>query len=241
VGGCSGAPDTIKCDDGDACTTDACTPSGTSGKCSHAAIADGGACDDGDVCTTGDKCAAGKCGGGAANCAAPFWSDDFACAGDKGWVLEPKASATVVGWGKDELPAPPGFKTAACSLNFNNDNNYEDGSKETLGTATSAEIELPAGKTIALVFWSYHGVEGTNSYDKRFVEVSADNFATAPAVSKQLDNTQTKAIWTKVSVDLSKWAGSKVKVRFRFASGDGNQNTTPGWFIDDLGLSTVGG
>ncbi len=61
-GDCVGA--LIDCDDGNACTIDACKP-GIG--CSH--LDSVAACDDGDKCATGEHCAAGVCAGGkAVNC-----------------------------------------------------------------------------------------------------------------------------------------------------------------------------
>ena len=54
------------CDDGDACTIDAC---GAAGTCTHTPAANAMACDDGDLCTTGDACLAGVCHGVAVTCA----------------------------------------------------------------------------------------------------------------------------------------------------------------------------
>ncbi len=51
------------CDDGEACTQDACDPK--TGDCAHAALT-GGPCSDGSVCTLGDSCLAGKCVPGSA-------------------------------------------------------------------------------------------------------------------------------------------------------------------------------
>ncbi|MEZ4266521.1 MAG: hypothetical protein R3F39_09090 [Myxococcota bacterium] len=59
AGACVGTP--LACDDGDPCTTDACTaPAGT---CTHLP-ASGAPCDDGNGCTAGDTCASGTCVGG---------------------------------------------------------------------------------------------------------------------------------------------------------------------------------
>jgi len=55
---CSGTADDTACDDGEPCTTDACTKAQT---CSNTATK--GACDDGDKCTIGDTCATGTCKG----------------------------------------------------------------------------------------------------------------------------------------------------------------------------------
>lgn len=45
------------CEDGNACTADACKLAG----CSHAALVDGTACDDGFSTTRGDRCLGGEC------------------------------------------------------------------------------------------------------------------------------------------------------------------------------------
>ncbi len=48
------------CDDGNACTSDACNPQ--SGNCSNSPAS--GPCDDGNACTNGDSCGGGTCKGG---------------------------------------------------------------------------------------------------------------------------------------------------------------------------------
>ena len=59
LGSCTSA---AQCDDGNFCTTDACTANA----CTHTAAANGTACDDGNSCTTGDACTAGACAGTSA-------------------------------------------------------------------------------------------------------------------------------------------------------------------------------
>ena len=53
----------LDCDDGDACTTDACE---AGSGCTHGP--GGAVCDDDDPCTIGDKCEGGSCSGVALNC-----------------------------------------------------------------------------------------------------------------------------------------------------------------------------
>lgn len=72
---CNGETDEGLCDDGNPCTSDACN---TDGSCKHTQL-DGSPCDDGNACTTVDKCAAGKCVGGALK----LCDDDNACTDDK--------------------------------------------------------------------------------------------------------------------------------------------------------------
>ena len=63
----------LNCDDGNACTTDACN---TSTGCVH--THNTAACDDGNACTTSDTCANGSCVGGPA----PNCNDGNACTTD---------------------------------------------------------------------------------------------------------------------------------------------------------------
>ena len=72
---CNGETDEGLCDDGNPCTTDSCN---TDGSCKHNQL-EGTPCDDGNACTTVDKCAAGKCVGGALK----LCDDDNACTDDK--------------------------------------------------------------------------------------------------------------------------------------------------------------
>ncbi len=103
------------------------------------------------------------------------------------------------------------------------------------GLATSPEIELKGEGTPQVSFWSYHGVEASISYDLRKAEISSDNFADASKTqSVVLLNDKDKGVWKLVKINLTKFKGSKVKIRFNFDSKDTFANTTPGWFIDDL-------
>lgn len=56
--GCVAAPDDARCNDGESCTTDTCD-AGTG--CLYASAPDGTTCSDGDACTTEDACAGGSC------------------------------------------------------------------------------------------------------------------------------------------------------------------------------------
>ena len=58
---------TADCDDGNACTSDACNPLAPGGDgCIHSALSS--TCDDGDKCTHKDACKAGECAGEALSC-----------------------------------------------------------------------------------------------------------------------------------------------------------------------------
>ncbi len=233
TGTCKGGP---KCGDGDPCTADNCTKDGTFASCKYVPSLEGAACEDGDPCTGGETCGKGMCQAVTSICETPVFADAFACDKNEGWTIVGEKTAGKPGWAVDDKPTQPGAHLAPCSLNFNNDADY-GGGEQVKGTATSKLIAVPAGKPSFLTLWSYHGVETSNSYDKRFVEISTDDFATAPAVSIQLDNSAKPKIWSPVAVPLAAYAGGKIKVRFRFDSMDGVSNTGVGWFIDEVSVA----
>jgi len=71
-GSCKGTA--ITCNDGNACTKDACVAA--TGKCGFTNTS--GGCSDGNACTTSDSCSGGKCSGKAKSC-----SDGNSCTTDK--------------------------------------------------------------------------------------------------------------------------------------------------------------
>ena len=228
-GSCSG--DIKACSDGKACTADSCDPK--TGACVHKALGDGAACDDGNACTSGEKCAAGACSGGKDGCGMkPVWSDMMACT-SKNWAFAPDAKEPAVAWHIDATPAAPAPKTGSCTLNFNGGKDYAVALGSAQGAATSVEIALPAADYVELRFWSYADVETSNSYDKRFVEISGDGFVKV-VQSVQQDNGVGKKAWLQINLPMSQWAGQKVRLRFRFDSVDATQNATTGWAVDDV-------
>lgn len=225
-----------KCNDNKPCTADACDNVDGVGKCTYTPIANGGTCQDGDACTIGDSCTAGACIAGVDKCITATWTEAFACGVETGWVLNPKFAPGTSAWNVDDKPNPPGFKSAPCSLNFNNDIDFDDG--HVLGTATSAGVALPSDATLVFVAWSYADVESSATYDARTLQISTDDFQTV-AVAKKLDNAANLKKWEKISINLSAFAGKTVKVRFAFDSVDSVSNNGAGWFIDDLSVFKI--
>ncbi len=229
AGKCSGI---AKCDDKNPCTKDSCDA--VTAACSATATADGGLCNDGDPCTGNDACSKGICSGGPGICS-NLVNDVFDCGEIGIWDIVGTSKSK---WAIDASPNPPGFKSAACSLNFNNGVDYQcaqgEGSVE--GVATSPEYNLAGAKSIKLTFNSYSDSE-TGMYDVRKFEVSTDNFATT-ALSVVIDAQSPQKQWAKVAIDINAFAGKKVKVRFDFSSGDCVANQAAGWFVDDLLIVT---
>ncbi|MBM4345927.1 MAG: hypothetical protein FJ100_21345 [Deltaproteobacteria bacterium] len=77
----------LNCDDNNPCTADAC---GKAGGCDHAPAS--GACDDGNACTAQDGCANGTCGGVVKACSDGNACTDDTCLADKGCVYTANAA-----------------------------------------------------------------------------------------------------------------------------------------------------
>ena len=52
----------------------------------------------------------------------------------------------------------------------------------------------------------------------------------------QLTNTAHVKAWWPETIDISGLKGKKFQLRFRFDSVDAQNNTTPGWFIDEVSI-----
>ncbi len=230
------------CDDDNPCTADSCTKKSTYSKtCKNELLKAGAACNDGDPCTDNDACsAAGKCEAKASGKCTTALTDAFECGKNGSWVFAPAAddAKSVVGWGIDATPATPAPPSPKCSLNFNNGKDFVskvDGkSVAAKGSATSGEIDLSNAGGAKVSYQMYYDTETYSSADWMFVEVSDDDFKTTAASWELEKDTSTKAKWFAQTHDLSKWAGKKIKLRFRFDSKDTITNTGAGWFIDDL-------
>ncbi len=225
------------CDDGNSCTVDSCNQA--NGACTHTSAKDGTPCEDGNSCTLADLCTSGKCGGKDVCTYAKLIDESFPCDKNDGWVFAPSNKEPAVGWHVDGTPATPAAHSDKCSLNFNNGKDFADGDKAVKGTATSKVVTVPQSGRVRLRFWSWHGVETNNSYDKRSVIVSADGFKNDVVVTVLSNSADKPKAWVQHELPLDVWQGKKIQVRFAFDSVDGIQNATQGWFVDDV-LLTVG-
>ncbi len=227
-----------KCDDKNPCTKDVCDA--LTGLCTNGPVADGTPCSDVDPCTSGDVCTAAKCAGiPAGNCSSSL--DNLGCDGAKNWTLSPAADVPATAWHFDALPTPPAFHSAPCSLNYNNDANFAcaAGVSKEVGLATSPVWTAAGAKDVVVEFYSFADV-GTNLYlNKRWLEVSTDDFlSTAVAIALPNDVT-VNAAWIPYKFDLSAWvAGKNFRLRWRLDSITCAATSTKGWFVDDLKITT---
>ncbi len=94
---------------------------------------------------------------------------------------------------------------------------------------------LPATTgVIELRFRSHLHAEEDGIWDLREVEVSTDDGATW---SKTGDVFNSGFGWRYEVCDLTRFAGSSVRLRFRFWAGDSTNNAGIGWLVDDIRIS----
>lgn len=139
-------------------------------------------------------------------------------------------------WRIDSTASPignsPAYKSAPYSLNFNNGINFLSGLEPTNGTATSPKINISNLTNPVLRFWTLHDTEMTNAKDKRWIEISNDDFDTT-VFAIQLDNNDLQQNWLSKFYSLdSNWG--IIQVRFRFESVDNQINSGKGWYIDNF-------
>lgn len=161
------------------------------------------------------------------------------------------SSNATVKWAADATPSSVtggAFKSAPNSLNYNNGTNYDASGTTNNGTATSPDQSLSGLSSPTLTFWCNFQTESSASYDKRFVQISKDNFTTT-LLDVQLKTTGTSGgvgdcaasgTWHTHTVTLDPSWGT-VKFRFKFDTVDGYANTYAGWFVDDVKVQAVGG
>jgi hypothetical protein len=199
-------------------------------------------------------CADTKCAG-STECLPSLAKWDFDCI-DTGWIFSDGANG--VSWAIDGTPAAVKPYTGLCMLNYNNGQDYcgvascSGFSNWSAGTATlQTEADATGYKTVILGLRSYLDVDNSDQEDRSFVQVSTDNFKGCCGATNQCSQTSpngcntagtqtfeldkaTQQQWTKVETDISKFAGQKFKIRFRFNSVSGTNNDNPGWFVDDV-------
>ena len=140
-----------------------------------------------------------------------------------GWSIS--NSSTSVGWQAATLRATSG----SYALYYGNPTakNYDTSGSSNSGSATSPSISLTAGKKAGLSFMIWMYIESTSSYDKITVTVNSD-------VVYQKPSLPTMSKWTPVYIDLAKYAGKSISVKFAFDTQDSVANTTEGIYIDEI-------
>ncbi len=146
-------------------------------------------------------------------------------------------------WEVGEATSGPGEPHSGVNLAATVlDGNYPDNVNSAL---VSPSIVLPAietGEEIHLRFWHWFSIGG---YDIVRVQVSEE---TAPGVWSNWTTLSTYSrnsggVWTYPLVDLSAYAGKKVRIGFALKQGNSGPiyyrtYVGPGWFLDDVSITT---
>jgi len=108
-------------------------------------------------------------------------------------------------------------------------------------TVTSPLIELPAGKSAELKFQVFIDSESSSSYDQLMVKVVKPSGIETTVWEKAEVGGTTGGVFAEAVVDMTKYTGQAIRLRFHFDSVDSLINNGEGVFIDDVTLTTTCG
>lgn len=123
------------------------------------------------------------------------------------------------------------------SWGYNNGTHYDTGTRN-WGSLVSPWIDLTNVSIVSLRFRSWHVTEDTGLvWDRKIVSVLTDgtNWTQVFRVSG------TAGIWKQESVDLSSFAGRRIKIRFYFDTMDALYNAYRGWYVDNIDVVGITG
>ncbi|QEL17919.1 proprotein convertase P-domain-containing protein [Limnoglobus roseus] len=116
--------------------------------------------------------------------------------------------------------------------------NYNTGARN-FGTLDSPPIAVPAGMSTQLSFNYRLQSESGVSFDVASVQVSTNGGATFTTIASNGAGSIPQTLtWSPLSVNLTPFAGQTIIVRFSFDTVDGFANSTLGWQIDDVSVSS---
>ncbi len=181
-------------------------------------------------------------------------------AGPGTWKTYSNDAGTEWEWGTPQNVGPNATHSGSNAWGTNIAQNYTN---DTLAYLESPSFDLGLSSNTELTFWMYVDTEDffTHDWDGGIIEVSTDtgrtwlqiDDATTPNPNPYYDAALRDATgnplggrmaycydllnWTEVLVDLSQFDGSSNLV-FRFAFGSDMFTVAPGWYIDDVALTS---
>ncbi len=174
--------------------------------------------------------------------AATAWDEAFNAANAFGWHFSAKYGDNASVWALDKTSSSVGGYTGE-SMNFNDGVDFNNGTSKAYGWALSPVVDLTGvtSGSVTLLFKSWYDGEASQNYDQRFVEVSSLAFGgAAEDVKVQMQNADNlQDGWRWEWIDLTKFKGKKIRLRFVFDSKDTVNNTGKGWFVDDLRIDNA--
>lgn len=180
----------------------------------------------------------GACGGTALSPGTAVFSDDME-SGVNGWI------ATGL-WHQTSRRAASGVKSWWYGQEVTG--NYNTGAR-TSGSLTSSAITLPAGVLAALEWDQLFSGEGFSrcylisaggcdpylNYDSGWVQVSRDGGATWETLTTLAHNSDGLA-FDHHKIDISRYAGNTIQLRFYFDTLDATANLGEGWYVDNVAV-----
>jgi subtilisin family serine protease len=99
----------------------------------------------------------------------------------------------------------------------------------------SPSIQLPASSdSIILSFWELYNTE--LGWDMCMIDISTDGGNTWNSLRTPVSGNSNG--WVLKNYDISKYSGETINIRYYFDTYDDFINNYPGWFIDDIDIST---
>lgn len=219
-----------------ACVQTSCDP--TAGVCAAAPVAGPACCTSALDCKGADPCLANACE--AFQCTSTpvavnevLWEENFDVGGLK-WTVEGDGNAA-----KWQLVTTQAIsKPHALYYGIKADKNYDTGA-QTTGSATSATITPPGGKSpLLLTFARNVDTEPGKATDKVWLELVIGGVATT-IWDKSFEGGPGIA-WKTATLDITALATGPFQLRFRFDSVDGKLNggSYEGVYVDNVRLET---
>jgi uncharacterized repeat protein (TIGR01451 family) len=146
------------------------------------------------------------------------------------WHLE---TADPCGVGADTLTSPTRAAYNVGAPDCNYDVGVTSGALE-----LTTDVLLPSPYGAVLKWYNYVETEDAYPFDQWVVQVSTDGGATWETVFDPRG--ASRPMWEELSVNLEKFAGQAVRIRFAFDSFDGEFNNFLGWYVDDVRLVALG-
>ena len=158
-----------------------------------------------------------------------FFFDDFEDGSFGNWTSTGLWNPETEGDSCGSVHAPFPSSNNAAYFGQSGSCNFNTGSAVTGALSMNNDVALAGGSAPVLNFSYFLETEQFIGYDEAFVEISTNGGSTWSLLLQVTDSG-----WQAVSTDLSAYAGSNVRIRFRFDSGDSINNNYFGWLVDDV-------
>lgn len=152
------------------------------------------------------------------------------------WHVADMSTDPCYGWVVPPASHPPTAFSFPNAFAYHNDAtcNYDTPPTGNIGNVTSPPIDLTAAVTARLTFHSWWDSE-SSMWDQKNVQVSTDNvtFTTIYSVN---DPPFPMRVWNLIAVNLNKYVGNVIWLRFQFYAIDEIGNDMAGWYVDDVNI-----